>query len=246
LHKTPSYTPILQFLENDYITNVIHFLKNVNAGKAFKTGYVKLQVYILRFITYYYFEVKQMANYHDIAADLRSKINHGFYEEEKKLPKQSELAADYQTSRVTIQKALNILQMEGIIYGKKGTGTFISDSYSTFDYNAKINRGLTKRLGETGKITSKIISFAILFPDEKEQEKLKIRSDQQIYDIVRLRLFDDVPVVLEYTIMPLHVIPGITEEVLSSSVYSYITNQLHSSIGTSVRRIKADRADTYD
>ncbi|OTO31533.1 hypothetical protein A5876_002149, partial [Enterococcus sp. 3C8_DIV0646] len=26
-----------------------------------------------------------MANYHDIAADLRSKINHGFYEEEKKL-----------------------------------------------------------------------------------------------------------------------------------------------------------------
>lgn len=60
-----------------------------------------------------------MANYHDIAADLRSKINHGFYEEEKKLPKQSELAADYQTSRVTIQKALNILQMEGIIYGKK-------------------------------------------------------------------------------------------------------------------------------
>lgn len=105
---------------------------------------------------------------------------------------------------------------------------------------------LTKRLGETGKITSKIISFAILFPDEKEQEKLKIRSDQQIYDIVRLRLFDDIPVVLEYTIMPLHVIPGITEEVLSSSVYSYITNQLHSSIGTSVRRIKADRADTYD
>ncbi|MGM9904600.1 hypothetical protein A5844_000975 [Enterococcus sp. 10A9_DIV0425] len=187
-----------------------------------------------------------MANYHDIAADLRSKINHGYYEKEKKLPKQAELATLYHTSRVTIQKALNILQLEGIIYGKKGTGTFINDSYSTFDYNAKINRGLTRRLGETGKISSKIISFAIIYPDEKEQEQLKIKSNQKIYDIVRLRLFNDIPFVLEYTIMPLHVIPGVTEEVLTSSVYGYITNQLHSTIGTSVRRIKADRADKYD
>lgn len=187
-----------------------------------------------------------LANYQDIAADIRSKINHGFYQKEHKLPKQSELASHYQTSRVTIQKALTMLQMEGIIYAKKGIGTFISNSYSTFDYNAKINRGLTKRLGETGKITSKIISFDVIYPDEKEQEKLKITADQQIYDIVRLRLFDDIPVVLEYTIMPLHIIPGITTSVLSSSVYGYITNHLHQTIGTSIRRIKADHADTYD
>ena len=39
----------------------------------------------------------------------------------------------------------------------KGTGTFVSEAYSTFDYNARVNRGLTKRLGKTGKLTSRII-----------------------------------------------------------------------------------------
>ncbi len=111
-----------------------------------------------------------MANYHDIAADLRSKINHGFYEEEKKLPKQSELAVHYQTSRVTIQKALNILQMEGIIYGKKGTGTFISDAYSTFDYNAKINRGLTKRLGKQERSPARSFLLPFFFPMRKNKK----------------------------------------------------------------------------
>lgn len=187
-----------------------------------------------------------MAYYHDIAADIRSKISHGIYKKNQKLPKQIELATEYKTSRVTIQKAMNLLQVDGLVYGKKGTGTFIKETYSTFDYNAKISRGLTKRLGKTGNLVSKIISFAVLFPDEQEQNKLKLDKNDPIYDIVRLRLLDDIPVALEYTIMPVHLIPGVTEEVLKSSVYEYISASLHLSIGTSIRRIKADRSDIYD
>lgn len=187
-----------------------------------------------------------MAYYHDIAADIRTQISHGKYEKNQKLPKQTELAITYKTSRVTIQKALNLLQVEGIIYAKKGTGTFVSEAYSTFDYNARVNRGLTKRLGKTGKLTTRIISFDTLLADEQEQTKLRLGKEDRIYDIVRLRLLDDVPVALEYTIMPVAVIPGITEEVLKASVYEYISNTLHLPIGTSIRRIKADRPDIYD
>ncbi len=172
-----------------------------------------------------------MAYYHDIAADIRTQISHGKYEKNQKLPKQTELAITYKTSRVTIQKALNLLQVEGIIYAKKGTGTFVSEAYSTFDYNARVNRGLTKRLGKTGKLTSRIISFDTLLADEQEQTKLRLGKEDRIYDIVRLRLLDDVPVALEYTIMPVAVIPGITEEVLKASVYEYISNTLHLPIG---------------
>ena len=75
--------------------------------------------------------------------------------------------------------------------------------------------------------------------DEQEQTKLRLGKEDRIYDIVRLRLLDDVPVALEYTIMPVAVIPGITEEVLKASVYEYISNTLHLPIGTSIRRIKS-------
>ena len=38
--------------------------------------------------------------YHDIAADIRTQISHGKYEKNQKLPKQTELAITYKTSRV--------------------------------------------------------------------------------------------------------------------------------------------------
>ena len=187
-----------------------------------------------------------MAKYHDIANDLRSKIINGFYKKQEKLPKQTVLAQEYNTSRVTIQKALDMLHLEGLIYGRKGIGTFVTGPVSIFDYNAQNQRGLTKRLGELGELTSQIISFDVLFPDEEEQKKLKISKNDPIYDIVRLRLLDNEPLSLEYIMMPVHLIPGIDEHILKSSIYRYINESLNLEIGTSIRRIKADKADTYD
>lgn len=187
-----------------------------------------------------------MARYHEIANDIRTQITNGLYKKEEKLPKQIELANLYQTSRVTIQKALDLLQIEGIIYGKKGVGTFVSGPLSVYDYNVQKNKGLTKKLGDLGILTSKIISFEVLFPHEKEQEKLKIQKNDPIYDIVRLRLLDDEPLALEYTTMPVYLIPGITEEVLEGSIYQYITENLGLQMGPSTRRIKADKSDRYD
>lgn len=187
-----------------------------------------------------------MAKYHEIAADLRSKITNGLYKKQEKLPKQTELADYYHTSRVTMQKALDLLHLEGLIYGRKGIGTFVTGPLSIFDYNAQTHRGLTKRLGELGEVTSQIISFGVLFPDEEEQKKLKIKKNEPIYDIVRLRLLDNEPLSLEYTIMPVQLIPGIDEDILKSSIYRYINESLNLEIGTSIRRIKADKADIYD
>jgi len=186
-----------------------------------------------------------MAYFNQIANELRRNIRNGLYKKDNQLPKQTELAEQYQTSRVTIQKALNLLQAEGLIYGKKGTGTYINPKQSVLDYNADIYHGLTKRLGQAGVISSQIISFDILLPDELEQEKLKIDKNQPIYDIVRLRLLDGVPLVIEYTAMPVAIIPNLTEDILTGSIYQYL-NSLNLTIGDALRRIKADKPDTYD
>ena len=186
-----------------------------------------------------------MAYFKQIANELRRNIRNGIYQKDNQLPKQAELAELYQTSRVTIQKALNILHAEGLIYGKKGTGTYISQKNSKLDYNSDVYHGLTKRLGQAGTISSQVISFDILLPDETEQEQLKIGKNQPIYDIVRLRLLDGVPLVIEYTAMPVSIIPNLTEDILNGSIYEYLT-QLDLTIGDAIRRIKADKPDTYD
>ncbi|MEQ3457270.1 winged helix-turn-helix domain-containing protein [Enterococcus cecorum] len=57
--------------------------------------------------------------YHRVAEDLISRIEDGEFTPGDPLPKQIELAASYQTSRLTIQKAIQILITEGYVYVKK-------------------------------------------------------------------------------------------------------------------------------
>lgn len=187
-----------------------------------------------------------MALYQKIANDIRSKITNGLFKKNEILPKQSELAKKYHTSKVTIKKALDLLYIEGLVYGKRGVGTFVSGPLSSYDYNAKIYNGMTSRLGELGELTSKIISFEIMPPQEIEQEKLKLKNNELIYDIVRLRLLNGEPLALEYTIMPVNLIPGINKTILEASIYQYITKNLNLKIGSSLRRVRADKPDKYD
>ncbi|SJZ55972.1 GntR family transcriptional regulator [Pilibacter termitis] len=187
-----------------------------------------------------------MSFYQKIADDIRAKIIRGLYKQGDMLPKQIELAKQYSTSRVTIQKALHLLQFEGVIFGKKGIGTFVAEQTSLYDNKVQEYIGVTRKYADLGKISSKIISFEVRFPDEIEQNKLKVEKNDPVYDIIRLRLLNNEPFLLEYTIMPVYVIPGINEKILNSSIYAHITNELKLTIGASVRRIRADKSDAYD
>lgn len=190
-----------------------------------------------------------MIKYSEIAEDLREKIVTGFYTKGKLLPKQTELVKIYQTSRVTIQKSLNILSKEGLVFSKRGVGTFVVEEIpESFLLDSKVNRfsGVTNELRGKGKLSSEIISFEVRFPDEIECDKLQISSESPVYDIIRLRKLNKEPILLEYTIMPIKVIPDLTKNVLLKSIYAFIENDLHLTIGSAVRRIHADRPDAYD
>lgn len=67
------------------------------------------------------------SSYRKIANDIMNKIQRGTFRPGEKLPKQTELADFYETSRVTVQKALNVLTLEGYIASKKGVGTFVKN-----------------------------------------------------------------------------------------------------------------------
>lgn len=180
--------------------------------------------------------------YRRIANDIRNKINNNEYKSGELLPKHIELAKTYDTSRVTISKALAILKLEELVYTKKGIGTFVNEPYTIYDTKFI---GFTTKMKGSKKPKSKIISFDVRFPNEIEQKKLHLSKDEPVYDIIRLRLKDE-PLLLEYTIMPIKVIPGITESILLKSIYQYIQNVLNFEVGASTRVIRADRPDAYD
>lgn len=186
-----------------------------------------------------------MSKYQKIIDSIRENIFEGKHEIGSQLPSQEDFATEYQTSRMTIQKALNILRREDVIYTEKGIGTFVK-SKSLGQTNAREYIGLTTRFRNKQKIDSQIISFQIRKAVEEEIEKLELKKEDYVYDIIRARFVNDQPYSMEYTIMPRKIIPEITEEILYHSIYQYIQNELNLQIGTATRRIRADKSDSYD
>lgn len=190
-----------------------------------------------------------MSQYVDIAADIRAQIIAGTYPAGSPLPDQKTLAAAYHTSRMTLQKALNILKTEGIIYSQQGAGTYVkynADSVANMEVGVDQYVGTTELLGTRHRLESHVIRFNLRYPTELEQEKLQVGATDVIYDIIRLREVDGAPYALEYTKMPVNVIPGIDESVLKRSVYHYIEHELGLEIGAALRQIRAARSSEDD
>lgn len=188
-----------------------------------------------------------MTKYEMISNTVRQRIRDGIYPEDTLIPDQVSLAKEFNVSRMTVKKAMDILEVEGLILRKRGAGTTVRKNALKDDMTANIMdyEGLTKQL-EGHEVVSQTISFKIDFPSEEVQEKLSIGKTDPIYKIIRLRIVDGKPYIIEHTIMNARLIPGVDDEVLANSVYQYIHNDLDLEFGGAHRIISADKSNEID
>ncbi|MFM9225851.1 MAG: GntR family transcriptional regulator [Actinomycetota bacterium] len=64
--------------------------------------------------------------YHQIAEELRARVDSGEYAAGRVLPSESELSVEFSASRVTIRKALEMLRDEGLVDARQGFGWFVA------------------------------------------------------------------------------------------------------------------------
>lgn len=188
-----------------------------------------------------------MSYFKKIAQRLKKRIVSGEFKTQ--LPTQQTLALEYQTSRVTISKAIQLLKIEGWVTTSQRRGTFIRpERLAHYPYETAIDSydGGSVHYGALGKVQTEIIAFAIQSAEFDQAEQLQINPGDDVYEIIRLRTLDGRPVVLEYTVMPVALIPNLTPKVLHESIYDYIQKDLGLKIGPASRRLRADLADVYD
>ena len=89
------------------------------------------------------------------------------------------------------------------------------------------------------KIHTECLRFEIINPSVEVAARLKIDEEDFVYDIIRVRYLNDEPVVIEYTKMPIQLIPGISIEVLLDSIYAYIEGALKLNIQSAHRIVRA-------
>lgn len=178
--------------------------------------------------------------YKKIADDIIKDLLAGKYNETKKLPKEEDLIQFYGVSRTTLRKSIAILVNKGYVYQVQGSGIFIRES-ALMDYVSLENvRGLTRDYPDK-KVEAQMISLEIIEADDTIAKKMRCEVGTKVYYLKRLRKVNDKHFAVEYTYFNKDIIPYLNEEIVRSSIYSYIIDDLKLTIGFADKVISADK-----
>ncbi|MBC2854222.1 GntR family transcriptional regulator [Cetobacterium sp. 2G large] len=152
-----------------------------------------------------------------------------------KVISENKIIEKFNVSKMTARRAMQNLVQRGYLYQKRGSGTFVSSS------DDKININFDELLGFTDKMllqnknpVTKILGFKIIKATHTLADTLKVKPGDKIYSILRLRLADDIPIVLEWTFMPFELFPNLKISDLEKSKYEFLKS-LDLKINRSIR-----------
>lgn len=136
--------------------------------------------------------------YHEVASELRRRIADGSVELGASLPSEHALAEHFGVSRDTVRKALERLQLRGIVDARHGVGWMVQSSLHTQPFGVlrsfaqwAEDRGLApggRRIFQERSVAS-----------ASEARALHLPLGSEVLRVTRMRTLDDRPVMLERT-----------------------------------------------
>lgn len=186
------------------------------------------------------------AKYVSVQADIKAKIYQGAYPE-LKLPDERSMAEDYGVSRSSIKRALSVLVQQGIIFKKRGSGTFVNPLYlknqAIFQHEGS-NLGVSDSFRINGQAPSiELLDFRVIQANEEQQSALFLNEGDFVYEIKRLRKLDGVPFMIEYGYVPISLLPGLKKENVTQSIYGYVEKEKQKKVTRSFMTIMAAPSD---
>lgn len=187
--------------------------------------------------------------YKQIIKDLKNKIFDGQFDD-MRLPDERSLSETYKVSRSSIKHALTKMENEGIIFKKRGSGTFINPLFlkneSIFNY-AGSNIGVTDNFQKHGmKPNTKVLSFEVIPPTEELQRDLFLQPHDFVYKLIRLRLFDEEPFMVETGYIPIKIVQNLNQTIIEGSIFRYLEDTYNMAINKSFISIFAEPSTSKD
>lgn len=157
-----------------------------------------------------------------------------------KLPSEREFCEVFEVSRITVRKALDALESEGLIQTNKGIGTFVSEQkylekWSSFPI------GFTDSLANQGyRIETQVLTLETIPSTEKIAKELELSLGDLVLHLRRLRFIAQVPILIVSSYLPQHLVPEIEKnDFTHKSLYQVLRVDYGLKIGRVKRGIEA-------
>lgn len=138
--------------------------------------------------------VNPTPRYYKIYRLLKQAIENREFAGDEALPGENALALKYQVSRLTIRRSLELLQNEGLVERRQGSGTYpILDDVTVQQLPADLNK-LLDDLDKMGADTQpNVLSFTYETANPDVQARLQLSGDMQVQKAIRVRHYQGVP-----------------------------------------------------
>jgi GntR family transcriptional regulator len=161
--------------------------------------------------------------YAQIQEQVRAQILAGHYVPGSMLPSEAELCDLFDVSRIVVRQALRELEFEGLIYRRRGKGSFVAE--------AKVHEQLVQKLSgfyhdmvEQGhRIANQILRQESLPADQDVAYQLSLKESDQVIVCERLRLVDGKPINFSISYVPHAHCPSLLDvDLTNRSLYAYL------------------------
>jgi GntR family transcriptional regulator len=175
----------------------------------------------------------------DVRQLLAGRITAGRLLPGQRLGAERALATDLGVSRATLRQALAVLEESGLVrrVPGRGGGTFVS--------KGKIERDLSRVVGVPALLRSqgvvagtRVLSARLAPAGEAAIRALRLRPDDLVIDLVRIRLADGSPISVEHAMLPADRFGGLLELPLGGSVYELLEEHYGTRPKEAVERIE--------
>ena len=171
---------------------------------------------------------------------LKKKIDDGGGELSQRLPRERDLADDYEVSRMTLRQAITLLVEEGILERRVGSGTYVASH--RVQEKMRGTTSFTEIVRSQGKTpSSQVVSYQRKPANETEIQQLQLKTSDYVVRMERVRYADNMPLGFEVASIPEKVIREFKREDITEHFFQTLTDNGYD-IGISQQTIYAKNA----
>lgn len=168
--------------------------------------------------------------YDQIERNLRDLIVNGRLQPGEMMPSEWDLSELYKVSRLTVRRALEELVRQNWLERKHGVGTFVRQPVIASIADSKLS--FTEQMRAIGrKPSSRMVEQRVIPATTKIARALRIQEGASLFEMIRVRLADDIPILLETSCLSQERFPSLaTRSWSDESLYKILSDEYAVSI----------------
>jgi GntR family transcriptional regulator len=166
-------------------------------------------------------KISRKALYFDVIDFLLEDIKSGQFPPGSKLPSEDQLAREFSVSRVTLREALRVLEDDGVIVRRHGSGTFVLDKRAIPVQPLSSIVSISTIFKKVGLEDSFIkVGVKKIPATPRIAEKLGIPVGQETWEVERVRTIGEKPAIYSFDYFPASLVPAGEEKRLNDYIHS--------------------------